>query len=146
VEGRKPLFQWLWIAPVLAAAAWSQQGIPRIIPETPVGGFVIPSGTELKVRVDEALSTDRNSAGDPFSATLVDPIMVNGHIVLPGGAHLSGHVLANHQAAILKVPARLVLGLGSFELSGRSFPIQLTAATYEAGHKHRKLKDPDPNV
>jgi hypothetical protein len=32
-------------------------------PKTPVGGFVIPRRTELRVRVDEVLGTDRNSAG-----------------------------------------------------------------------------------
>jgi hypothetical protein len=140
------MFKWLWIAPLLAGVAWSQDGIPRVIPETPVGGFVIPSGTTLKVRVNEALSTERNSAGDAFTAALIDSIMVNGHVVVPAGTHLKGHVLANHEAGILKGRARLVLGLDSLDLSGRSFPIELTAATYEADHKHRKLEDPDPNA
>jgi hypothetical protein len=34
---------------VLAAAAWSQQGIPGISPETPLGGSVIPQRDPTKV-------------------------------------------------------------------------------------------------
>jgi hypothetical protein len=32
-------------------------------PGNSLGGFVIPSGTKLGVRVDEALNTDRNEVG-----------------------------------------------------------------------------------
>src|ERR1019366_6707690 len=44
---------------------------------------VIPSGTPLHVRVDEAIDTRRNRAGDQFSATLSEPIEVDGRIVVP---------------------------------------------------------------
>ncbi|HEX3743332.1 MAG TPA: hypothetical protein VHW09_05370 [Bryobacteraceae bacterium] len=140
--------KWLWIAPLLAAGCWAQTGtaIPSVIPVTPLGGFVVPSGTVLNVRIDEALSTDRNQPGDPFTATLMDPVAVNGTVVLPMGTHLKGHVLANHAAGVWKGHASLVLGLDSIQLSGRTFPLQLTSATCENPHKHKKLEDPDPNA
>ncbi len=142
------MFRWLWVAPMLAVAGLSQaqSSIPNIVPMTPVGGFVIPSGAKLDVRVDQALSTDRNQRGDPFTATLMEPVMVNGHVVLAMGTRFKGHVLDNRPAGTFKGRARLMLALDSFQLSGRNYPIDLTAATYEAGHKHRKLEEPDPNA
>jgi len=138
--------KWLLLAPMmLAAAAWSQS-IPDVVPITLLGGLVIPSGTDLKVRVDEALGTDRNERGDRFTATLMDPVIVNGQAALPAGTRLVGHVLANHQAGVFKGRAHLMLALDSFQYSGHSYPIELTAATYQTEHKHRKLEDRDPNA
>jgi hypothetical protein len=148
VGDKKSMSKWLWIVPMLAASGWSQiqSPIPNIVPMTPVGGFVIPSGTELDVRVNEPLSTDKSKAGDPFTATLLDSVMVNGQTVLAPGTHLTGHVIENHPAGIFKGRARLMLALDAFQVSGHSFPIELTAATYETGHKHKKLETPDPNA
>ena len=72
--------------------------------------------------------------------------MVNGTVVLPVGTRFAGHVLENHEAGILKGRAKLVLGLESFQLAGHTFHIELTAETYESGHKHKRLEDPDPNA
>jgi hypothetical protein len=141
--------RWFLIAPLaLAAAGWAQMNapIPTVIPETPLGGHVIPSGTELHVRIDEALSTDRSKQGDAFTATLVGPVMVNGTVVLPVGTHFAGHVLENAEAGILKGRAKLVLGLESFQLAGHTFHIELTAETYQSGQKHKRLENPDPNA
>lgn len=140
--------RWLWIAPMLVAAGWSQTkpDALNVVPVTPPGGFVIPSGTELNVRVDETLDTNRNERGDQFTATLTDPVVVNGQAVLPAGTHVTGHVLENRPAGILKGRAKLMLGLDAFQFSGHSYPIELTAATYQSDHKHGKLKEPDPNA
>jgi hypothetical protein len=142
------MLKWLWIAPMLAAAAWSQPRIDslHVVPITPVGGFVVPAGTVLHARVDETLSTGRNQPGDRFTATLIDPVIANGQTVVPAGTRLTGHVLQNRQAGVFKGWAQLTLALDSFQLSGRSYPIELTGATCQAGHPHRDLKDPDPNA
>ena len=139
---------WLWIAPMLVAAGWSQsrEPIPTIVPETPVGGFVVPSGTKFTVRIDEPLSSERNQAGDRFTATLMDPVMVNGTVVIPMGTRVNGHVLANRQGGIFKGRAKLVLGLDSFQLSGRTFSLRLTAATFANARPHKRPEDPDPNA
>jgi hypothetical protein len=150
--------KWLWIAPMLAVAGWSQtQTVPVDVGPVGVGpadgavvvsagAFVIPSGTQLDVRLDEALSTDKNKPGDSFTATLMDAVTVNGQVVVAAGTRLIGHVLENHPAGILRGRARLVLALDSLQIGGRSYPIELTAATYETHRKHKKLEDPDPNA
>jgi hypothetical protein len=140
--------KWLWIALMLAVAGWAQvqSPMPGAVPLTPASGFIIPSGTDLRARVDDTLSTGRNERGDPFSATLLDPVMANGQTVLPAGTRLRGHVLVNWPDGVFKGRAQLVLSLDSFDLSGRSYGLELTTAKYEVEHKHKELEDPDPSA
>ena len=112
----------------------------------PTGRFVVPSGTELRVRIDDTLTTQRNVRGDKFSAKLLDPLVANGETVLPAGTHLCGHVVWNKPAGIWKGRAQLVLALDSFVHNGHTYAIELTTATYQPVYKHKKLKFPDPNA
>ena len=140
--------KWLWIAPMMVAAGWAQgqDGRPVVVPMNPTGRFVVPSGTELRVRLDDTLSTTRNMRGDKFSATLLDALVANGHTVLPAGTHLCGHVAVNKRAGIWKGRAQLVLTLDAFVANGLTYPIELTTATYQPPHKHEKLTFADPNA
>ena len=54
-------------------------------PRSPV---VIPNGTPLRVRVDASIDTRRNRAGDQFTATLSQPIEVEGRTVVPAGTRV----------------------------------------------------------
>jgi hypothetical protein len=106
----------------------------------PSAGIVIPSGTLLRVRVDEAISTRRNSRGDRFTATLTDAVVVNGQAVLPSGTRLAGHVLLSRPSRRLKGRARLVLALDSFVRDGHRYRIDTTAASrVSSSHKKRDV-------
>ena len=140
--------KWLWIAPMMIAASWAQgqEPAPKVVPMNPTGRFVVPSGTELRLRIDDTLSTDRSMRGDKFSATLLDALVANGTTVLPAGTHMCGHVAWNKPAGILKGRAQLVLALDAFVYNGRTYPVELTTATYQPPYKHKKLKFADPNA
>ena len=159
--------KWFWIAPFLILAGCSkhpgqnsqaqtspttvQAASPAPAPNAPdpppvVGepvpssGIVIPGGTPLRVRVDESLSTRRNRRGDRFTATLTDPVFVNGQAVLPSGTRLAGHVLVSSPSPRMKGRARLVLELDSFERDGHRYAIATTAAArVSSSHKKRNL-------
>ena len=103
----------------------------------PSAGVVIPRGTLLRVRVDEALSTRRNYRGDRFTATLMEPVTVEGENVLPSGTRLTGHVLVSRPSGRLKGRALLELELDSFERDGHRYAITTSAAARVSG-RHRK--------
>jgi len=106
----------------------------------PLAETVIPRGTVLRVRVDEAISTRRNLRGDRFTATLIDPVVENGQAVLPSGTRLAGHVLVCAPSGRFKGRARLVLALDSLERDGRRYAISTTAASRVSGaHRRRNL-------
>jgi hypothetical protein len=148
--------KWLCIAPVLLLAGCSRSHTPYPEPQAgQVGAYpesvgratestplqsagVIPSGTPLHVRVDEAIDTRRNRAGDQFSATLSQPIEVDGRTMVPEGTVFAGHVTTAAASGRLKGRAFLGLKLDSFHLNGREYPVQTSSVDrVSAAHKKR---------
>ena len=68
-------------------------------------------GTIIAVRLERALSTVRNRAGDTFAASLDQPIVVDDIEVLPRGTRFSGHVTTSKASGRLE--GRAVLGPGA---------------------------------
>jgi len=101
----------------------------------------VPAGTRLEVRVDQALSTERNRAGDKFRATLEAPVETEGREVLPRGARVSGHVTTSRPSGRLEGRAVIGITLDSVESNGRAVPIStsLDTKTSEA-HKKRNIE------
>jgi len=52
----------------------------------------IPEGTSLKVKLDTTLATFSSKSGDPFSARVMEPVLLDGKTVIPIGATLEGRV------------------------------------------------------
>jgi hypothetical protein len=52
----------------------------------------LPTGTAVKMRLVEAISSDGNKAGDSFTGRVSEPVMLNGLTVIPVGATIEGHV------------------------------------------------------
>ncbi len=57
----------------------------------------IPTGTLITVRLADALSSDKNHAGDAFSATLDQPLVIDGFALAERGAHVEGKVIDTGQ-------------------------------------------------
>ena len=72
---------WMVMACALLATAMSAQT------NSPV-----PAGTALMVRLDTTLATFSNKAGDPFRASVSQPVVINGQTVIPAGAVVEGRV------------------------------------------------------
>jgi hypothetical protein len=56
------------------------------------GRLTIPAGKFLTVRMNQPLSSDHNQVGDFFTATLAEPIVVDGVVVAQRGQTVSGRV------------------------------------------------------
>jgi len=55
-------------------------------------GSPIPAGTALMVKLETTLATFSNKAGDPFHASLTQPLVLDGKTVIPAGARIEGRV------------------------------------------------------
>jgi hypothetical protein len=73
--------------------------------------LIIPSSTVLEVSLIDGLSTDGNSAGDRFLASLAEPVVVDGRTVLPKGTKVRGHVLEVEDSGRVKGRASIRLAL-----------------------------------
>jgi outer membrane lipoprotein SlyB len=101
----------------------------------------VPAGTAVEVRIDDALSTARNHAGDSFASTLVQPVVVEGREVLAAGTRFTGHITEAGDSGRLKGRAVLGLTLDSFEARGERHQISTTLDTKTSdAHKKRNLE------
>ncbi len=86
--------------------------------------LTVPAGTILVTRINEFLSTDRNKIGDQFTATLENPIVVNGWVVARRGQTIVGKVKEVRRAGRVKGTSELGVELTDLSVvDGRQLPI-----------------------
>ncbi len=86
--------------------------------------LTIPAGTVLLVRINEFLSSDRSQVGDRVTATLEQPLVVNGWVVARRGQTLVGQVEAAVKAGRVKGTSQLGLELTDLTIvDGEQRPI-----------------------
>jgi len=95
--------------------------------------IVVPQGTAIEVVLDQSLSSKTASAGQSFSATVVEPIEVDGQVVIPKRAHARGTVVSAKAAGRFKGASELGLALRSIEVNGQRYDIH--ASTPELSKK-----------
>lgn len=96
--------------------------------------LIIPAGTWIKIRVDQPLSSDRNNAGDSFSATLAQPLIADGFIVARRGQTVEGRVSEAIKAGRAKGTSRLGIELTQMGLvDGRQLPLRTELMEYSGG-------------
>jgi len=94
--------------------------------------ITIPAGAFVTVRVDQFLSSDKNKAGDGFSATLSRPLVSNGLVVSRRGETVGGRVVDAKKAGRVKGVSHLQIALNTVTLAdGQQIPVQteLTSIT-----------------
>ena len=100
----------------------------------------VPEHTALHVRLNQAISTDRNKPGDHFTATVSEPVVVDNTTVVPKGAEVEGLVVDAERSGRLRGRARLELALQKVNVNGSEYPIRTTRASRVSGnHKKRNI-------
>jgi hypothetical protein len=83
----------------------------------------VPAGTSLAIRINQHISVKHNHAGDRFSGEVVDPVSVNGNVVIPKGAEVSGRIDEAHRRGHFKGASVLELRLTSIQLNGNRYAL-----------------------
>jgi hypothetical protein len=99
--------------------------------------LVIPDGTNVVASLDTRLSTQTNHTGDPFSATTIEPIIVDGRTAVPTGARIHGTLHDVQASGRIKGRARMTLAYASIvdsqgkmhTLSAQPLTLQAASAT-----------------
>jgi hypothetical protein len=103
---------------------------------SPAPEFSLPAGTKVRVRLTQTVDTRRNRAGDRFTASLDEPLVIGDRVVVPQGASFFGQVTESKPSGRFKGRAVLALRLDSFELNGVTHEIRsANSARRSAGHK-----------
>lgn len=111
--------------PELSSRAEQQIIAPTPVIPPPPRKVTIAAGTLLPVRLVESLSTERTQAGDSFSATLAEPLTVDGFVIAERGARLQGRVVESERAGRVKGVSSMSLELTQLRTSdGQRLEIQ----------------------
>ena len=96
----------------------SQSSVDTAAPGT------IPSGTEIDVRLETALSSNTNQVEDRFEGTTVVDLRQNGRVLIPAGSRVRGVVTAVREAGRVDRKGSLSLSFDEITLNGRNQPIR----------------------
>jgi BON domain len=129
------------VQPAPAPVAANVQPAPApapLPPPPPPKPVVVPVGTVLTVRLVQPLSSKTSQAGGTFSATMANPITIDGNTVIPQGAKVHGIVRDAKKAGKFKGGAVLSLGLTSIIVDGQHYNIVTDDASQETKGKGKR--------
>lgn len=107
-----------------AAPGSSQAAAGANSAKTAPEALVIPAGKAISVRFGETLSSDKSSDGQSFSATVAEPVLVDGKTIIERGAAARGTVVSAKGMGHFKGGALLQVRLNSVRINGADHPIQ----------------------
>jgi BON domain len=94
----------------------------------------LAAGTTVSVRLSQALSSDHNKNGDIFTATLAQPVVINGWVIARRGQTVQGQVTISKQGGRVKGVSQLGVNLTELTLvNGQQLPIQTRLLETSAG-------------
>src|SRR5271157_553170 len=91
-------------------------------PKTPVY-VTIPAGTRISVRTIDRIDSTRNHMGDRFEATLAEPLMVDGNVVVAKGADVYGRLAESKKSGTFTGRSELQLELTGIVVNGQTVPV-----------------------
>jgi hypothetical protein len=80
-----------------------------IVTEVPRNPNELPEGTNIHVKLSQALSTDETRPGSKFTGLVSKPVMLDGRVVIPEGSEFRGRVVQVTQGSHFGSPATLRL-------------------------------------
>ena len=102
--------------------------------ETPVY-VTIPTGTRISVRTIDGIDSTENHVGDRFQASLEEPLMVDGNVVVAKGTDVYGRLAESKKSGTFTGTSQLRLELTGIVVDGQTVPV--VTGEYELTGKSR---------
>jgi outer membrane lipoprotein SlyB len=99
---------------------------------------ILPNGTEFRVRTIDPIDVDVTKAGAKFQASIDDPIMVGGNVIVPRGAHAVLVAAKVQQGGKMKGSDLISLKVNAIVVQGRSYPVVTTLSETKSGGEGKK--------
>ncbi len=111
-----------------------------VVSARPYAPPVMRAGTPLHVVLQISLDTDISEVGDRFSARLAAPVYVDGHVAVPAGAYLHGHVVLSDPLSRDGGRGRLQLAYDQVEFDGQAYRLDSRSCVYAVGAPPRGVE------
>lgn len=92
-------------------------------PPPPPATVVVPAGTRVRVRLDDDLGSKISQPGERFQATVADPVVVDGQVVIPRESRAEGVVIDARPLGKFRGGALLELRLERVRTKWGSYPV-----------------------
>lgn len=100
--------------------------------------IVVPAETVISVVLDEAVGSKISTPGQQFSASVREPVEVDGRVAIPKGARATGLVKDAKPAGRFKGGAVLELTLTNIEVNGVNHDVHTTSPTEASKGKGKR--------
>jgi hypothetical protein len=91
--------------------------------------ITVPSGTSFGVSLVTDLDTKTATVGSSFTGTVSEDVTVDGHVVIPAGAEVSGHLLDSARSGKASGRAHMQLAYDAVSFGGQSYNISAVSDT-----------------
>lgn len=89
-------------------------------------GLEVPSGTQIVVRLIDAVNSEGDNLGQTYRATVDQPVVVNGQTAIPRGADAVATLVDAQKSGKIEGRTVLTLDLKTITVNGRSYDIVTT--------------------
>jgi hypothetical protein len=104
--------------------------------------ILLPAGTNLVIRMIDGVDSERDSVGQTFTASLDEPVMIDGETAVPRGAGVVLKLVDDKESGKLAGKTTLTLDLMSVIVDGRMVDVNtdtVTEASSSRGARTGKL-------
>lgn len=103
-------------------------------PET----ITLPANTKLPIRLEHAISSEKNSAGETFTGWLDGPLAVDGKVVAPSQSKVVGLLTQVQDSGRVKGVASLTMELQTLVVDGKEYDLETLPLTRVARNTRKK--------
>jgi hypothetical protein len=96
---------------------------PSTVPQL-AAGAVLPSNTEILVKMTSEISSKKVREGDTFTAVTASDVMLANMVVIPRGSRVNGAITWRTGKGAFGKSAKMEYSLSSLDLNGQSIPLQ----------------------
>ncbi|HKD82150.1 MAG TPA: BON domain-containing protein [Candidatus Angelobacter sp.] len=101
----------------------AQNNTPPPAP-TPTPRVTVPAGTQLSVRLNDEVNSEKAQVGDVFHGSISAPVTIDDQTVIPTTADVEGHVVDVKSAGRFAGQSVLTLELTKLTMNGRTYSLQ----------------------
>jgi hypothetical protein len=98
----------------------------------------LPAGMTISVRLIDGIDVDKTAAGEMFRASLDDPIIINGQVVVPRGAPAMLEAAKVEQSGKMSGSDKITLKLNTISIKNREYQVVASYAEQKGSGEGKK--------